>query len=370
MSATMIQSRYDDLAAIAARFGEQAEQSTALHHCVRQCADTLTQEGWEGEGVLAFRAEMDDEVFPALQRLIQALQEGRAVTLEASAILQQAEEEAATLFQGGEMAGVGAAANGDNTTSNVSTGPDSSGPFQVGPPQRPNIQHDNGFLEHHAPAEPTFGDHASLLKWKAKLEGAEAFRPDLADGTAAYRHFLEGDGADRHIDYERFLHNDPSGQTALKNLIIDAQRHAEVIGTGRDDFSITSDAYNIGSDARFPYPETENWQKALGGHNVWTSADVQATGEPPNRTYTMEITLHMEDRYNFNPSQKDIATGIPDNENGRFEITGLAHQYMNYGEVTRVVTWNEGDIQNAQITDQDTSRNRRPPDNRRIRNQL
>jgi WXG100 family type VII secretion target len=110
MSADIIQARYDDLAAIAARFGEQAEQSAALLHRVSQCADTLTQEGWEGAGVLAFRAEMDDEVFPALQRLIQALEEGRAVTLEASTILQQAEEEAAALFQGGEIAGVGAAA--------------------------------------------------------------------------------------------------------------------------------------------------------------------------------------------------------------------------------------------------------------------
>jgi WXG100 family type VII secretion target len=110
MSADIIQARYDDLAAIAARFGEQAEQSAALQRRVSQCADTLTQEGWEGAGVLAFRAEMDDEVFPALQRLIQALEEGRAVTLEASTIMQQAEEEAAALFQGGGMASVGAAA--------------------------------------------------------------------------------------------------------------------------------------------------------------------------------------------------------------------------------------------------------------------
>jgi WXG100 family type VII secretion target len=111
MSADVIQARYDDLAAIAARFGEQAEQSAALQRRVSQCADTLVQEGWEGAGVLAFRAEMDDEVFPALQRLIQALEEGRAVTLQASTIMQQAEEEAAALFQG-EGAGDGTGQQG------------------------------------------------------------------------------------------------------------------------------------------------------------------------------------------------------------------------------------------------------------------
>jgi WXG100 family type VII secretion target len=98
MSASIIQARYDDLASIAARFGEQAEQSAALQQHVRQCADTLTQERWEGEGVLAFRTEMDDEVFPALQRLHDALKEAQAVTLDACGILQEAEEEAARLF--------------------------------------------------------------------------------------------------------------------------------------------------------------------------------------------------------------------------------------------------------------------------------
>lgn len=53
----------------------------------------------------------------------------------------------------------------------------------------------------------------------------------------------------------------------------------------------------------------------------------------------MRITIMGEDRYNFNPGQQDIATGIPDSDNGRFEITGLGHQFTQTGKLTYTVTW-------------------------------
>jgi hypothetical protein len=46
------------------------------------------------------------------------------------------------------------------------------------------------------------------MKWVAKLEAAELLRPDLVNGTSAYRHFLFGGGATRDIEYGRFLRND------------------------------------------------------------------------------------------------------------------------------------------------------------------
>ena len=374
MSTDLIQAKYEELDSIASRFQQRAELIEELHRRIQRSVQVLEQGDWEGKGSAAFFAEMNADMYPAIQRLSAALAEAHSVTRVISKVIENAEEEAANVFHGSSDSGIVLAspiADAGVGVTSTPTGPDSSGPIQIGDPQRPIIQHDNGFLDKFSPREPTFSDHANLLKWKAKLEGAEVIRLDLVDGLAAYRHFLEGNGVDRHINYERFLLNDPSGQKALRNLIIDTQRHVEVIGEGRDSFQITSDAYNIGGkDARFPYPETENWQKALGGHNVWTSANVEATGEPPNRTYQMEITLHMEDRYNFNPGQSDIATGIPDSDNGIFELTGLARQYMNYGEVNRYVTWTEGDIANAQITDPDDSRNRKPSDNRRARNRI
>lgn len=41
---------------------------------------------------------------------------------------------------------------------------------------------------------------------------------------------------------------------------------------------------------------------------------------------------------------KDIATGIPDSDNGVFEVTGLAKQYDQYAELERHVEWKYGTL--------------------------
>lgn len=364
MGKDVIQANYEQLEIVAGRFGSQAEASQQLMAKIRQAMQPLQDGGWQGSGSQSFFSEMDGKLLPAMQRLVATLDQARATTVKVSAVIKAAEEEAARLFQSD---GVGTG----QPIQTLPTGPDQSDPFHIGLPNPPIIKHDNGFLDQNAPREPTLGDRLNLATWQAKLEVAEAIRPDLVDATAAYRHFLEGNGTDRTFSYERYVENDPSGQATLRNLIIDAQKNAEVISQGRSQFSITSDAYAAnGNDARFPYPATENWQKAIGGHNVWTSADVQVTGTAPNRSYSMQLTVNAEDRYNFNPGAADIATGTPDSDNGVFEITGLAHQYMNRGQLTRVVTWNEGDIANTQISDTEPGRNRLPSDNRRVRNRL
>jgi len=71
----------------------------------------------------------------------------------------------------------------------------------------------------------------------------------------------------------------------------------------------------------------------------------QVPGEAPQ--FSMDYTLQVEDRYNFDPGKSDIATNQPDAVNGRFETTGLAHQYTNFGTLDRDVTWTQGDIQGS-----------------------
>ena len=58
---------------------------------------------------------------------------------------------------------------------------------------------------------------------------------------------------------------------------------------------------------------------------------------------TMTVTVHAEDRYNFNSGSADIATGLPDNANGRFEEIGWAKPFDTSGELTRTVTWKLGE---------------------------
>src|SRR5262245_43898798 len=104
--------------------------------------------------------------------------------------------------------------------------------YTVGPPTRPNIHHDNGFLDKFKMRAPTASDRARFAEWAAKLEARESaqhlpFVNDLADGLAAYRHFLYGNGRDRDFSYERYVRNDESGATALGSAIADAREGAQ-----------------------------------------------------------------------------------------------------------------------------------------------
>jgi hypothetical protein len=63
-------------------------------------------------------------------------------------------------------------------------------------------------------------------------------------------------------------------------------------------------------------PATKNWQKALGAHELWVSANVRVRyDKKTNITYDAEITIHVEDMHNFNPGSVDTKTKISDAEN-------------------------------------------------------
>jgi hypothetical protein len=261
---------------------------------------------------------------------------------------------------------------------------DTSGRYKIGPPIRPLIKHDNGHLDIYRLREPTADDRLQLAKWISMLEGSEALcnaqsgayipgckGEDLVDANAAYRHFLFGKGADRTINYERFLQGDASGKNLVRDLIDDFQLHASIIGKDRVKFALTSDSYTVGKGGIAPYPATANWQKALGAHFLWVSANVTASADDKAKIwFEADITVHMEDRYNFNPGAADVATGIPDSANGQFEISGLAKQYTNYATFTRQTRWADGSPTSTHTSNAPSGRQRMPSDSRRLRNRI
>lgn len=260
---------------------------------------------------------------------------------------------------------------------------DQSGRYKIGPPTRPPIKHDNGHLELYKPRAPTLADRAKLAGWIAILEGSEALcnaqtgsitpqcnYEDLSDGNAAYRHFLFGNGADRQFNYERFLQNDPAAKNLIRDLVNDFEFHISIIGKDRVSFMVTSSTYSVQRGGIAPYPLTANWQKAIGGHVFWVSANVSASAVGDKIYYDADITIHVEDRFNFNIGAADAATGIPDSANGIFEITGLGKQYMNFSTVTRHVRWEDGSATPTQVTGAPVDRQRMPADNRRLRNKI
>ena len=391
MSAPRVRSDYGQLKQIAQGFQGQADKSNSTLQSLKQQMQTLQGGDWIGKGADAFYQEMSSAVLPSMQRLTQALNRAATVTQQISQTVKQAEEDAARVLNivgangtssvsgaGVTASGIGSAtgagaAGGAATTAtggapSVTKGPDTSGPFKVGTPQRPDIKHDNGFLDKFKPESPSVEDYVQLAEWRAFLEASKIATKlgikDLDDANDAYEHFLDGNGKDRKFSFDEYVKEDKSGKLTLDNAIKDAQKHAEIIGQGRTDFQITSSAYSGGANdplnpdsARFPYPKTENWQKTIGAYKFWTSSDVHVEmGADGKRHYRMETTLHAEDRYNFNPGAQDIATGVADSANGRFEITGLGHQYMNYGESKRVVEWAEGDVAPTTSSDPNVSR--------------
>lgn len=101
MSADIIQAQYDQLEALARRFGKQADLQIALQKRVQTNATRL-RTAWVGRGSDAFFAEMDGKVFPAMQRLIAALREADRVTRQMSELVHQAEDEASRLWKGND----------------------------------------------------------------------------------------------------------------------------------------------------------------------------------------------------------------------------------------------------------------------------
>ena len=238
--------------------------------------------------------------------------------------------------------------------------------YVLGAPIRPaSIQFDNGFLDKFSRRSPTASDYVALAKWKAKLELAESLRPDLVNALQAYRHFLDGGGRPRTFSYESYVLNDESGRVTLANAMLDIQDGVEEIWeTNRlelisnlTSFSITGGQISCGSDSLFPYPATENWQKAIGGHIIWLSGNVTVSKQDGDVWFALDMTLHAEDRYNFNPGQRDIVTGIPDSDNGIFEITGLGNQFDQTAELRRMIKWQYGSL--AKIGSASVNRPRR-----------
>ena len=219
--------------------------------------------------------------------------------------------------------------------------------YSIGPESEPSVTFDEDFV--FDPSERvTWRDRLSWLRWGAQLAAAEAIG-HLADATRLYRHYRSGAGTDIKIDYEKAHDEDAKVRLAIQNAIAEAQREAERLAASNPtSFEMNSDAGSAGH-----YPETENWQKAIGAHLIWGYAVVECCGDK----FEMSLRMHELDRYNFNRGASDIATGAPDNANGRFAVLGWARSFLTRGTVERIVTWERGDIPGT--TDVDEGRSRR-----------
>ena len=212
--------------------------------------------------------------------------------------------------------------------------------FVLGSPTRPYIRWDEDFVYDSSSAG--LRDQWLRAKWQGMLAGGRLLRGDLDDATQMYRHYWDNNGEPIEFDYEEAAVEDEGVRNSVDFEIARAAEWAETYAAnGETDFSMTGDA-SVSTD----YPHTENWQKAIGGHQLWSSADVRVDGD----TIEMTITVHAEDYYNFNRGQADIATDASDDENGRFTELGWAQPFPSSGTVERTVTWEIGSIEQLDTT--------------------
>lgn len=216
--------------------------------------------------------------------------------------------------------------------------------YREGAPQRPEIEWDEGF--EYDSRDPGFKDWLYREKWLATKDGGALLKPELDDGLDMYDHYWSNTGDPVEFDYEEAAREDSGVRS---NINAEAARTAaavdEMVADGKDGtFQITGPArgYPVmdsnGQLVAGAYPRTENWQKAIGGYQQWSSADVTVK----DGMVTMEVTVHAEDHYNFNPGQGDITTGAKDEENGRFTEVGWAKPFDSSGDITRTITWPAG----------------------------
>jgi len=93
-----IQANYDELTSIANLFAQESSAAEQLMNQIMSLVGELEGGGWIGRGADAFFAEMHDEVEPALQRMVQALEDASSSVKQISSIISQAEQEASGLF--------------------------------------------------------------------------------------------------------------------------------------------------------------------------------------------------------------------------------------------------------------------------------
>ena len=88
----------DELAEVSRDFGNESASIQEMYQKTRQSMEEL-QPDWIGLGSDAFFEEMEGEVLPAVQRLTEALAQGREVTDDIVNLFQQADEEASSPFR-------------------------------------------------------------------------------------------------------------------------------------------------------------------------------------------------------------------------------------------------------------------------------
>lgn len=129
------------------------------------------------------------------------------------------------------------------------------------------------------------------------------------------------------MNYEEAVSVDPTIRNAID---LELETVKKAVRELHDDSSPTFSFHS--KSTRLVGSATENWQKAFSVHRIWSMG--QVTYNANACTLSADVIITMEDFYNFNKGQVYIATGLPDDANGRFEVFGWAKSFFSRGFVS------------------------------------
>ncbi len=97
--AERIEVNYESLERIRNSFAQQGQDVQTMTQKIKSQVDALRGGGWMGQGANAFYGEMDNDIFPALERLRKALEEADRVVAAIMAEFRNAEEETRSVWE-------------------------------------------------------------------------------------------------------------------------------------------------------------------------------------------------------------------------------------------------------------------------------
>lgn len=229
-------------------------------------------------------------------------------------------------------------ASSSGAPTNNSTAPHvTSNGYTVGKVPERQFNFDNDFPFGSKKGQDTWSDHKSWWKWEAMLRGAQTLRPDLDDALPMYEHYRDKSGTSMTFDFEEGYKEDAGIRREVNGEMSRTLTAAnELVKEGHTSIDFHS---GVKESGRNNYPETENWQKTVGGYSYYSDSQLKVDGD----TVTLTTTMTAKDRWNFDRKKQDMGTGVPDSENGRFEELGWAKSFETSGTVTRTYTWKVGE---------------------------
>ncbi|QCR53781.1 hypothetical protein C1N80_09465 [Brachybacterium sp. SGAir0954] len=343
------------------------ESTLALESARASISRAVASEGiWCGQDANAFRSFASAGVLPTFDALSHSLT-SFAVTAESDADQQDfasAPDSASPLNllpaptgvprpETIPRAGREAGRRTDGTGSDPDEGPLGNGlPDGLGEPVEGTSVTDPGMPEWHPVDEgagdwgsedPTRGDHANHEAATLMASLMAALWPDASENLL---HFLGNSGADKEMDLDSYLGDEP----AVRGQIEEQER-----GIGQ---AALDRARQSGADGPVTFPvqtgwpgvtaSDKNWFYATGSGNY--SMNGQVTVYPPDEThpdwrYEMDTTLNYRDQYNWDGS-KSTSIDLPgpfdptitDEQLAELHRSGLAKEFTLHGSSERRTT--------------------------------